>query len=276
LNGNKVKKFYRSAELVFYSRKADECSQPSQSCCIFGKMNALDQLKDEIRIESSWKTALYEAFQSPSFAALVAFLKTERARGECIYPPGPRIFAAFDRTPFDKVKVVIIGQDPYHGPGQANGLCFSVGPGIAKPPSLQNIFKELQTDIGIPIPDHGQLEAWADQGVLLMNATLTVRAHQAASHQRKGWEQFTDAVIRALSEQQSGLVFLLWGNAAKEKGAHIDRSRHHVLEAPHPSPLARGGFFGCKHFSRTNAILTSQGQNPIDWTPRTPIESPIQ
>lgn len=260
--------------MVIYSRKALECSQPSRSCRIFGKMIASALLKEEIRIEPSWKTALSEAFNAPSFAELVAFLKAEKERGEKIYPPGPRIFAAFDRTPFDAVKVVIIGQDPYHGPGQANGLCFSVGPGVAKPPSLQNIFKELYADLGISIPDHGQLESWADQGVLLLNATLTVRAHQAASHQRKGWEQFTDAVIRTLSEQRTGLVFLLWGNAAKEKGMHIDRARHHVLEAPHPSPLARGGFFGCKHFSRTNAILASQGQNPIDWIPRPPIESP--
>lgn len=219
----------------------------------------------DIKLEQSWKEVLHAEFEKDYFLRLRQFLLDEKKAGYSIYPPGGRIFAAFDQTPFEKVKVVIIGQDPYHGPFQANGLCFSVGPGIAKPPSLQNVFKELYSDLGIPVPNHGCLDAWAVQGVLLLNATLTVRANNAGSHQGKGWEQFTDAVIGALSEKRNGLVFLLWGNYARQKGAKIDRSKHLVLEAPHPSPLARGGFFGCRHFSKSNDYLLSRGVEPVDW-----------
>lgn len=218
-------------------------------------------------IHESWKSVLGEAFNAPSFLRLRNFLRAEKKRGATIYPPGPEIFSAFDRTPFDQVKVVIIGQDPYHGPGQANGLCFSVARGVRTPPSLRNIFKELNSDVGLPVPDHGDLGNWADQGVLLMNATLTVEARNAGSHQAKGWEEFTDAVIQKLSEQREGLVFLLWGRFAKRKAATIDPARHHVLKAAHPSPFsADKGFFGCRHFSAANERLTSQGLTPIDWS----------
>jgi len=216
-------------------------------------------------IEESWKEALAGEFGAPYFQALKAFLVEEKKKFT-VFPPGSMIFAAFNHTPFHKVKVVMLGQDPYHGPGQAHGLCFSVNSGVAKPPSLINIFKEIETDLGIAPPAHGNLEKWADQGVLLLNATLTVRAHQAGSHQNKGWERFTDAAIRALSEKRSGLVFLLWGNYAGAKQALIDTTQHHVLKAPHPSPLsASRGFFGCRHFSKTNELLTAQGIAPIDW-----------
>lgn len=216
-------------------------------------------------IEESWKKVLEEEFRAPYFGALKAFLVEEKKQ-HTVYPPGPMIFSAFNHTPFEKVKVVLLGQDPYHGPGQAHGLCFSVNRGIEKPPSLVNIFKEIENDLGIPPPRNGNLEKWADQGVLLLNATLTVRARQAGSHQNKGWERFTDAAIRALSEEREGLVFLLWGNYAGAKEVLIDRSRHHVLKAPHPSPLsASRGFFGCGHFSKTNELLQSQGLEPIDW-----------
>lgn len=216
------------------------------------------------QLDSSWLTAVNAEFSKDYFKSLKEFLVQEKANYR-VFPPGNRIFSAFNRTPLDKVKVVIIGQDPYHGFGQANGLCFSVSPGIRQPPSLQNIFKEIQSDLGIPVPKTGNLEPWADQGVLLLNATLTVRENQAGSHQHKGWEIFTDEVIRKISELKTGVVFLLWGNYAKAKEALIDKSRHHILFAPHPSPLARGGFFGCKHFSKTNEILKSQGQKEIDW-----------
>jgi uracil-DNA glycosylase len=182
-----------------------------------------------------------------------------------IYPPGDKIFSAFNLTPFEKVKVVIIGQDPYHGPGQANGLCFSVSPGIATPPSLKNVFKELNSDLGLPIPYTGNLEPWAKQGVLLLNATLTVRANTPGSHQKKGWENFTDAVIKTISDHKKGVVFLLWGNFAQTKEALIDQNKHYILKAAHPSPLARGAFFGCRHFSKTNKILEHEGHRPIDW-----------
>ena len=218
----------------------------------------------DVEIEKSWKEVLKEQFEAPYFQTLKDFLVSEKKQF-VIYPPGKQIFSAFDHTPFDKVKVVIIGQDPYHGPGQANGLCFSVSPGIAKPPSLNNIFKELNTDLGIPIAQTGNLEAWADQGVLLLNATLTVRANTPGSHQKKGWETFTDAVIKAVSDRKRGVVFLLWGNFAQTKEALIDANKHFVLKAAHPSPLARGAFFGCKHFSKTNRILETQGVMPIDW-----------
>jgi uracil-DNA glycosylase len=218
-------------------------------------------------LDESWKDLLKEEFASPYFQQLKSFLIEEKKKFT-VYPPGKFIFAAFNHTPVEKVKVVIIGQDPYHGHGQAHGLCFSVPKGIQIPPSLANIYKELKNDLEIPIPSHGNLEKWASQGVLLLNATLTVRANQAASHQNKGWERFTDAVIRILSERKSGLVFLLWGNYAISKQTIIDTTRHHVLLAPHPSPLsASRGFFGCKHFSRANELLQAQGLEPIDWNP---------
>lgn len=215
-------------------------------------------------IDESWKTLLSEQFKAPYFAELKNFLIQEKKQF-VVYPPGPQIFSAFNRTPFSKVKVVIIGQDPYHGPGQANGLCFSVAEGIKSPPSLKNIFKELNTDLGIPIPYSGNLEPWADQGVLLLNAVLTVRANTPGSHQKKGWETFTDAVIKAISDNKKGVVFLLWGNFAHTKEALINDKKHFILKAAHPSPLARGAFFGCKHFSKTNRILETESIAPIDW-----------
>ncbi len=218
------------------------------------------------KIEESWKKVLISQFQSPYFADLKAFLLEEK-KHHTIYPPGSQIFSAFDTLPFHQVKVVIIGQDPYHGPNQANGMCFSVSKGVTPPPSLKNIYKELHSDVGMKIPQHGDLTHWAKQGVLLLNAALTVRAHQPLSHQNKGWEKFTDFVIQQLSEQRSGLVFLLWGRFAQNKAALIDTQKHHILKAPHPSPLsASRGFFGCKHFSKTNEILTQQGETPIDWS----------
>jgi uracil-DNA glycosylase len=222
------------------------------------------QIINNISINESWKNKLHDQFTAPYFSQLKGFLVTEKKQ-YAVFPAGNQIFAAFNHTPFENVKVVIIGQDPYHGRGQANGLCFSVSPGIAKPPSLVNIFKELQTDLGIPIPQSGNLEPWADQGVLLLNATLTVREGQPASHHGKGWEIFTDAVIRTISEQKKGVVFLLWGRFAHTKEELIDKSKHFILKAAHPSPLARGAFFGCKHFSKTNEILQQQGIQPIDW-----------
>ena len=221
----------------------------------------------EVSIEESWKRALAGEFEKPYFQALAQKLHEEKRSGEAIYPPGPLIFNAFNLTPLDKVKVVIIGQDPYHGPGQAEGLSFSVPHGIPLPPSLVNIYKEISSDLGVDMSrKDGSLKGWADQGVFLLNAVLTVRAGQPTSHSRIGWAEFTDAVIRTLSRQRTGLVFLLWGNFARSKKDLIDASRHTVLEAAHPSPLARGAFFGCRHFSRTNAILQSEGLTPIDWT----------
>lgn len=219
----------------------------------------------EIRIEPSWKEVLKGEFDQPYFKSLREFIRQEIAAGYRIYPPASKIFAAFDETPFDRVKVVLLGQDPYHGEGQANGLCFSVCGGIRKPPSLLNIFKELQQDLGIPVPVSGDLLPWARQGVLLLNATITVRANQPGSHQSKGWETFTDAVIRALSAKKKNVVFLLWGRYAQAKAALIDQSRHHILTAAHPSPLARTGFSGCRHFSKTNALLLQSGIDPVDW-----------
>jgi uracil-DNA glycosylase len=218
------------------------------------------------RIHESWKERLIDEFNRPYFTALKNFLVEEK-RSYAVYPPGDKIFAAFDRTPFENVKVVILGQDPYHGKGQAHGLCFSVPPGIASPPSLINIFKELHNDLGIAMPAHGNLEAWADQGVLLLNATLTVRANQAGSHQNRGWENFTDAVIRKLSQEKEGLVFILWGRYAQAKEYLIDAGRHHILKAAHPSPFSvHSGFFGCRHFSKTNEILQQQGKESVDWS----------
>jgi len=216
-------------------------------------------------IEESWKLMLNDQFGASYFAQLKEFLVEERSQ-YTIYPPGSKIFAAFDLTPFNKVKVVILGQDPYHGMGQAHGLCFSVPDGVDLPPSLQNIFKELNNDLGIPLTRKGNLHQWAMQGVLLLNATLTVRAHQAGSHQNRGWEQFTDAAISRLSKERDHLVFLLWGNYAIAKEALIDTSKHLTLKSPHPSPLsASRGFFGNKHFSRTNEYLRSHGIGEIDW-----------
>ena len=216
-------------------------------------------------IEESWKRVLQEEFRAPYFKELKSFLVEEKRR-YTVYPPGPSIFAAFDHTPFHAVRAVILGQDPYHGPGQAHGLCFSVNEGIDKPPSLINIFKEIQNDLGVPPPTHGNLESWAKQGVLLLNATLTVRAHQAGSHQNKGWERFTDAAIKALSEKRTGVIFLLWGRYAQEKASMINPIEHAMLKAPHPSPLsASRGFFGCRHFSKANKILSEWGKETIDW-----------
>lgn len=218
-----------------------------------------------VQIETSWKEKLADEFEKPYFKELTDFVRQEYKTQVC-YPPGNLIFNAFNLCPFDQVKVVIIGQDPYHGPGQAHGLCFSVNDGIPFPPSLQNIFKEIQADLGKEVPATGNLTRWAQQGVLLLNATLTVRAHQAASHQRHGWEEFTDAVIRKLSQERDHLVFILWGAYAQKKGAVIDRERHLVLTSAHPSPLsAYHGFFGNKHFSLTNAYLEQYGKTPIIW-----------
>jgi uracil-DNA glycosylase len=217
------------------------------------------------QIEASWKEILKEEFDKPYFGDLKEFLVEEKSRFP-IFPPGGLIFNAFSLTSFDKVKVVLLGQDPYHGPGQAHGLCFSVPPGITSPPSLINIFKEIERDTGIPVPQSGCLEKWAKQGVLLLNATLTVRASQPGSHQRKGWETFTNTVIQKLSEKRVGLVFLLWGKYAQEKEALIDTNRHYILKAAHPSPYsAYNGFFGCRHFSKTNEILKKHGLEEIDW-----------
>ena len=220
---------------------------------------------DNVQIEESWKKVLADEFKQPYFAAIKTFLVNEKKAGKVIYPPGPLIFNAFNQTPFDKVKVVIIGQDPYHNPGEAMGLCFSVPKGIKVPPSLVNIYKEINRDLGLPIPDHGDLTHWAEQGVLLLNAMLTVEANKPTSHQKIGWQNFTDAAIRHISEEKEGVVFLLWGKYAQSKQALIDEMKHYVLSAPHPSPLAGNGFQGCGHFGRANELLEKQGKLPIDW-----------
>ncbi len=220
----------------------------------------------DVKIEESWKRVLAPEFEKPYFQDLARTLHEEKRAGRTIYPPGPLIFNAFNLTPFSQVKVVIIGQDPYHGPGQAEGLSFSVPHGMPLPPSLVNIYREIESDLGVRLHKDGSLRRWAEQGVFLLNAVLTVRAGQPTSHSRIGWAEFTDAVIRTLSEQREGLVFLLWGNFARSKRVLIDTTKHTVLEAPHPSPLARGAFFGCRHFSKTNEILAAQGETPIDWT----------
>jgi uracil-DNA glycosylase len=217
------------------------------------------------QIEESWKEVLAPEFSNSYFMELKEFLTEEKAK-YTVYPPGSKIFNAFQLTPFNQVKVVILGQDPYHGPGQAHGLCFSVPQGIVPPPSLVNIFKEIEKDLGIPIPSGGNLEKWARQGVLLLNATLTVRANQPGSHQKRGWENFTHAVISKLSEKRVGLIFLLWGKFAQEKESLIDTNKHYILKAAHPSPFsAYNGFFGCRHFSKTNEILRKHGLEEIDW-----------
>lgn len=220
----------------------------------------------EIALKPCWRARLEQEFSADYMQELRSFLRSEQAAGKRIFPPGPEIFNALNSTPFESVKVVVLGQDPYHGPGQAHGLSFSVKPGVAIPPSLRNIYKELAADIGVKAPRHGCLQHWADQGVLLLNAVLTVEAQRAASHQGRGWERFTDRVVATLNEERQGLVFLLWGSHAQKKGATIDRERHLVLRCPHPSPLsASRGFFGNHHFSRANDYLIGRGQEPIDW-----------
>lgn len=220
---------------------------------------------EDVKIHPSWKTAIAEEFSKPYFTALTEFLKKEYAR-ETVYPPEKHIFRALNTTPLDEVKVVILGQDPYHGPGQANGLAFSVAPGIALPPSLKNIYKEIQSNLNVPFSASGDLEPWARQGVLLLNSTLTVRSHQAGSHQNKGWETFTDAIIRSINEQRKNVVFMLWGSYARKKAAFVDREKHFVLESPHPSPLsAYRGFLGNGHFGRANSYLAQKGEAKIRW-----------
>ncbi len=236
-------------------------NKSSQSVNLVSNLIGMD-----IAIASSWKTELHAEFEKPYFDALTQFVKDEYQKYTC-YPKGKDVFAAFNHCAFDETKVIVIGQDPYHGPNQANGLCFSVQDGIKHPPSLINIFKEIETDIGVSYPESGNLQRWAGQGVLLLNATLTVRAHEAGSHQKKGWEVFTDAVIKRLSEKQEGLVFLLWGGFARKKKKLIDTTKHHVLESGHPSPLSanRGFWFGNQHFSKTNELLTSMDKPLISW-----------
>jgi uracil-DNA glycosylase len=237
-------------------------------------MNDASANEERLKLEPSWKAHIGHWFERPEMKALGEFLRTEKRNGKVIYPAGSQIFAALNATPFDKVKVVILGQDPYHGPNQAHGLCFSVVPGVPLPPSLENIFAEIQRDLGIPKPDHGCLLPWAKQGVLLLNAVLTVERGLAGSHQGKGWEGFTDACIDALNREREGIVFMLWGSYAQAKGKLIDRHRHLVLKAPHPSPLsAHRGFIGCGHFSRANEYLKDRGQTPIDW--RLPVRSEL-
>ena len=222
----------------------------------------------DVKIEASWKEVLKYEFTKPYFLQVATHLKTERATGALVYPPGQMIFNAFNTTPFEQVKVVILGQDPYHGPGQAMGLSFSVPDGVPPPPSLGNIYKELLADIGLPIPKTGNLTKWAQQGVFLLNAILTVRSNEPASHAKIGWMDFTNAVIRKISDEKKGIIFLLWGKFAQEKQVLIDETKHFVLKASHPSPFsADKGFFGCKHFSKTNALLMKQGLDAIDWDP---------
>ncbi len=231
---------------------------------------------DRIKLEASWKAHIGDYLLREEMTALGAFLRQRKSIGARIYPPGAHIFSAFDATPFDAVKVVILGQDPYHSAGQAHGLCFSVRPGVAVPPSLDNIFKEIQRDLGIARPDHGNLTPWAERGVLLLNAVLTVEDGRAGAHQGKGWEGFTDHVVDVLNREKEGLVFLLWGSYAQAKGKVIDTARHRVLKAPHPSPLsAHRGFIGCGHFSAANEYLSRRGQTPIDWSlpPRATLEA---
>jgi uracil-DNA glycosylase len=224
------------------------------------------ETKKQIDLHPSWLTHLAAEFEQPYMRQLKAFLVQQKQQRRMVFPPSKQIFNAFNTTPFDKVKVVILGQDPYHGPGQAHGLCFSVAPGVPAPPSLQNIFKEIERDLGYPVPNHGNLQRWAEQGVLLLNATLTVEQGRAGAHQNQGWEQFTDRVIQVLNEQREGLVFMLWGSYAQKKGRFVDTRKHLVLRSPHPSPLsAHRGFIGNGHFSRANQYLEAHGRSPIDW-----------
>lgn len=254
-----------SKSLALSKRNLRICSEKIRNSKVEGGGGYV-KLK-ELLVEESWLAALSEEFEKPYAKNLCKFVESEICGGKVpIYPPPYLIFNAFNSTPFDKVKAVILGQDPYHGPGQAMGLSFSVPEGIKIPPSLGNIFKELKQDLGCSIPSHGNLERWAIQGVLLLNTVLTVRNHQANSHAKKGWEQLTDAVIRSISEKRRGVVFILWGNCAQEKSRLIDESKHHILKSAHPSGLsAHRGFFGCRHFSRTNQILEQNGESPIDW-----------
>lgn len=254
-----------SKSLALSKRNLRICSEKIRNSKVEGGGGYV-KLK-ELLVEESWLAALSEEFEKPYAKKLCKFVESEICGGKVpIYPPPYLIFNAFNSTPFDKVKAVILGQDPYHGPGQAMGLSFSVPEGIKIPPSLGNIFKELKQDLGCSIPSHGNLERWAIQGVLLLNTVLTVRNHQANSHAKKGWEQLTDAVIRSISEKRRGVVFILWGNCAQEKSRLIDGSKHHILKSAHPSGLsAHRGFFGCRHFSRTNQILEQNGESPIDW-----------
>lgn len=229
-------------------------------------MSPVEALASQLRPDRGWSEHLSDEFRQPYMQALADFLASEEQAGKVLFPPSNLCFNALNSTPLDKVSVVILGQDPYHGPGQAHGLCFSVRPDVPTPPSLVNIFKEIQGDLGIAPPDHGCLQPWADQGVLLLNSVLTVVQAQAGAHQGKGWETFTDKVIETINREREGVVFLLWGSYAKKKGQHIDRSRHLVLDGPHPSPLsAYRGFFGCKHFSKANEWLQQKGQQPIHW-----------
>lgn len=233
-----------------------------------------DEVARDIRLEDGWRRRLEAVFREPYMQALRAFLLAEKRAGKTLYPPGKLIFNAFNSTPFEAVKVVILGQDPYHGPGQAHGLCFSVQPGVSVPPSLQNIFRELHDDLGLDRPGHGSLQSWAEQGVLLLNAVLTVEGGRAGAHQGRGWEDFTDRVVECLNEDREGLVFMLWGSYAQKKGRIIDRSRHLVLSSAHPSPLsAYRGFLGNRHFSQANAWLEKQGLGAIDWR-LPPLQSP--
>lgn len=235
----------------------------------------MSAVAERVQIEESWKSRLLPEFEKEYMKVLRAFLLKEKQQGKIIYPVGNEYFNAFNYTPFDQVKVVILGQDPYHGPGQAHGLCFSVKPDVRFPPSLLNIFKEIQAELGIPIPEHGCLSCWAKQGVLLLNSVLTVEQSKAAAHQGKGWEQFTDHVIRTLNNEREGIVFLLWGSYAQKKGQFIDQKKHCVLKSAHPSPLSsHRGFFGNGHFKATNEYLTQTGQAPIDWSlpPKSDIE----
>ncbi len=229
----------------------------------FGFQVSLDRM--DVKIEQSWKAALGGEFGKPYFAQLAAELHRQKREGAVIFPPGGQIFRAFELCPLDRLKVVILGQDPYHGYGQATGLSFSVPAGVPAPPSLKNVFKEIESDLGIRMSGSPDLTPWAEQGVLLLNAVLTVRAGEPASHSRIGWQEFTDAVIGTVSERLDGVVFMLWGNYARSKAALIDSGRHFILEAAHPSPLARGAFFGCRHFSKANSLLISEGRSPIDW-----------
>ncbi|MBB4755402.1 uracil-DNA glycosylase [Xanthomonas campestris] len=239
-------------------------------------MTDVAEVEARIQLEPSWKARVGDWLLRPEMQALSAFLRQRKAAGARVFPPGPQIFAAFDATPFEQVKVVILGQDPYHGEGQAHGLCFSVLPGVPVPPSLLNIYKEIQEDLGIARPDHGYLMPWARQGVLLLNAVLTVEQGRAGAHQNKGWEGFTDHVVETLNREREGLVFLLWGSYAQSKGKVIDQARHRVFKAPHPSPLsAHRGFLGCQHFSKTNEHLQRRGLGPIDWSlpPRNTLDT---
>lgn len=221
----------------------------------------------KVQLHESWLTRLHDEFEQDYMHELREFLLIRKQHRAVIYPPGKQIFNALDSTPFDRVRVVILGQDPYHGPGQAHGLCFSVQPDVKVPPSLLNIYREIESDLGIVPPRHGYLQSWAEQGVLLLNAVLTVERGQAGSHQGKGWERFTDTIVQLLNEEREGLVFMLWGNYARQKGAVINRRKHLILNAPHPSPLsAHQGFFGCRHFSQANRYLEDRGQPPIDWS----------